>query len=87
MSSPFVQTIVVQSGGSTGPAPSQALPALANFFVPGLGQLIQGRFLAGIFWFVLNIIAAISMLAVVGFVLLPLVWLLCIVDAAKYKPR
>lgn len=29
---------------------SQALPALLNVFLPGVGQLIQGRFLAFVGW-------------------------------------
>ena len=69
------------------PAPSQALPALVSFFVPGLGQLIQGRVLAALIWFTLSILASLSVLIVIGFVLVPVVWIACTVDAAKYKPR
>jgi hypothetical protein len=67
-------------------APSQALPALASFFVPGLGQLIQGRVLAAMVWFCLFTFAVVSMLAVIGIILTPIVWLVCIIDAAKYRP-
>ena len=66
--------------------PSQALPALANFFWPGLGHLIQGRTMDGIGWFIAIIAAAISCLIVVGFFLTPVLWIWCIVDAAKYNP-
>ena len=36
--------------GSTG----NVISALASFFIPGLGQLLQGRVLAAIFFFVLS---------------------------------
>lgn len=66
---------------------SQALPALVNFFCfPGLGQLIQGRILAAIFWWVACFLAAWSMLIGIGFLLLPLAWILCVIDAARYSP-
>jgi TM2 domain-containing membrane protein YozV len=61
--------------GSTG----NVIAALASFFIPGLGQLIQGRVakaavmfvLAGIFWFI-----------GLGWV----IHLWSIIDAALYKP-
>ena len=66
---------------------SQALPALASFCFPGLGQLIQGRVLAAIGFFGLNAVAAILAIATlgVGLVLAFPLWLWCIVDAAKYR--
>lgn len=69
-----------------GPAQSQALPAVVSFFLPGVGQLVQGRFLA---FFVFQIMAGISLLlclVVVGFVLYPLVCIVSALDAAKYVP-
>jgi len=39
--------------GSTG----NVLAALASFFIPGLGQLVQGRLLAALFFFVGAILA------------------------------
>lgn len=66
---------------------SQALPALVNLFLPGVGQLIQGRVLAAIAWWVTLTLAGLSLFVVVGVVLLPLFWLLCVIDAAKYKPK
>lgn len=36
--------------GSTG----NVIAALASFFIPGLGQLVQGRVLAALFFFVLS---------------------------------
>ena len=62
--------------GSTG----NVIAALASFIVPGLGQLIQGRVLAALFFFIL-------------FVPLWLVWLGWImhiwscINAALWKPK
>ena len=64
------------SQGSTG----NVIAAVCSFFIPGLGQLVQGRLfmaifqfcLAGILWF---------------FLLGRLVHLWSIVDAAMYKPK
>ncbi len=54
--------------------------ALASFFVPGLGQLLQGRLLMAIFQFVLA--------AVLWFVLLGwAVHLWSVLDAAMWKPK
>jgi hypothetical protein len=66
---------------------SQALPALASFCIPGLGQLIQGRALAALGFFCVNAFASLTVLATAGIGLLwsiPL-WLWNITDAAKYR--
>ncbi|MFA6985067.1 MAG: hypothetical protein WC213_02505 [Arenimonas sp.] len=70
--------------GSTG----NVIAALCSFFVPGLGQLVQGRLLAALGWFVFACVAfAISWVLTVS--LLPFGWFLvsvfsCI-DAAVYR--
>ena len=60
--------------GSTG----NVIAALASFFVPGLGQLIQGRLLMALFQFVLGGILWIFLL---GWA----VHLWSIIDAALWK--
>ena len=66
------------------PAQSQALPALVNFFCfPSLGQLIQGRVLAALIWWLLHGAAAASCLIGIGFVLWPIVWIGCVAFAAE----
>jgi len=62
--------------GSTG----NVIAAVCSFFIPGLGQLVQGRLLKAIFMFVL---AAILWLFLLGW----LVHLWSILDAALFKPR
>ena len=56
------------------------IAALCSFFIPGLGQLLQGRLLTAIIHFVLA--------SLLWFVLLGwLVHLWSILDAAMFKPR
>ena len=62
--------------GSTG----NVIAALASFFIPGLGQLIQGRLIRAIVMFVL---AAILWWFLLGWV----IHLWSILDAALWKPR
>lgn len=56
------------------------LAAICSFFIPGLGQLFQGRLLIAIVQFVL---AAALWVVLLGW----LVHLWSILDAAKFKPR
>jgi TM2 domain-containing membrane protein YozV len=62
--------------GSTG----NVIAALASFFIPGLGQLIQGRLLIAIIQFVL---ATILWFFLLGWI----IHLWSILDAAMFKPK
>lgn len=62
--------------GSTG----NVIAALCSFFIPGLGQLIQGRLLTAIIHFVL---AGVLWVVFLGWV----VHLWSIIDAARFKPE
>ena len=62
--------------GSTG----NVIAALASFFIPGLGQLIQGRLTKAILMFVL---AAVLWWFLLGW----LIHLWSILDAALWRPR
>ncbi|MDE1893729.1 MAG: hypothetical protein KGM46_06180 [Pseudomonadota bacterium] len=61
--------------GSTG----NVLAAICSFFIPGLGQLVQGRLLKAVVMFVL---AALLWIVLLGW----LIHLWSILDAALYKP-
>jgi hypothetical protein len=61
--------------GSTG----NVIAAVCSFFIPGLGQLVQGRLFAAVIQFVL---AAVLWFFLLGW----LVHLWSIIDAARYKP-
>lgn len=54
------------------------IAALASFFIPGLGQLIQGRLISAIFFF---ISACILWLVLLGWIM----HLWSILDAAKFR--
>ena len=56
------------------------LAALASFFIPGLGQLLQGRWLLAAFMFVLT---ALLWLILLGWI----IHLWSIIDAALYRPE
>ncbi len=62
--------------GSSG----NVIAALASFFIPGLGQLLQGRIIMAAVMFVL---ASVLWVILLGW----LVHLWSIVDAALYNPR
>ena len=62
--------------GSTG----NVLAAICSFFLPGLGQLVQGRLLKAIVMFVLAIVLWFFWL---GWI----IHLWSILDAALFKPR
>lgn len=55
------------------------IAALASFFIPGLGQLLQGRWILAGFQFIL---AAVLWLVLMGWV----IHLWSIVDAALFSP-
>ncbi len=61
--------------GSTG----NVIAALCSFFIPGLGQLIQGRLLMALIHFVL---AGVLWVFLLGW----LIHLWSIIDAALFKP-
>lgn len=62
--------------GSTG----NVIAALCSFFIPGLGQLIQGRLLMAVIMFVL---AAVLWWFLLGWA----VHLWSVLDAALFKPK
>ena len=62
--------------GSTG----NVIAALASFFIPGLGQLLQGRLMIAVVQFCL---AAILWIVLLGWV----IHLWSILDAALWRPR
>ena len=70
--------------GSTG----NVIAALASFFVPGLGQLLQGRLLSAILWF-LFACAAFAITWLITLSLLPFGWFLvsvfACINAAVYR--
>jgi TM2 domain-containing membrane protein YozV len=56
--------------------------AICSFFIPGLGQLVQGRVLAALFWFVLAWIVWFVTFGLFGWV----VHVIACVEAARWRP-
>lgn len=65
--------------GSTG----NVIAAICSFFIPGLGQLVQGRILWALFWFILAGVLWVVTFTTGGWI----ANLLSCVHAALYKPR
>ncbi len=61
------------------------IAAICNLFFPGLGQLVQGRILAAIFFFAGWAISWGLTWVLIGWITLPIVYIWAIIDAAKYK--
>ena len=59
------------------------LAALCSFFIPGLGQLLQGRLGMAILMFILAPVVWFATVFMFGWV----IHLWSIIDAAKFKPR
>lgn len=75
---------MAQGQGSTG----NVIAALCSLFIPGLGQLIQGRLLSAVFWFFLAcLLGGLSFIITLG--LAPFGWLLVgifsCVSAARFR--
>jgi TM2 domain-containing membrane protein YozV len=60
--------------------PSNFIPALASFFIPGLGQLLQGRLLAALLYFIITSALWIFFLGWLGHIV-------ACIDAARWKAR
>ena len=68
-----------QPQGSAG----NVLAAVLSFIIPGLGQLCQGRVGAGVFWFVVAVIAWVVTFGLFGWI----VNLIACIEAAAWKGR
>jgi hypothetical protein len=61
------------------------LAALASFFIPGLGQLLQGRVIMASILFVAWVVSWILSLVLIGIPFLIGFWILAVLDAALYR--
>ena len=59
---------------------SNIIPALVSFFIPGLGQLIQGRLLAALLYFIISGALWVFFLGWLGHIV-------SCIDAARWRPR
>ncbi|QSX29895.1 MULTISPECIES: hypothetical protein [Shewanella] len=61
------------------------IAALASLFFPGLGQLLQGRILAALVFFVVTVVGYALWWLVVPAIIGGIAHLWAIIDAAKFK--
>lgn len=61
------------------------LAAICSIFIPGLGQLVQGRIIPAILFFVAWSVSWGLTWILIGWFTLPIVYIWCIIDAAKFK--
>lgn len=61
------------------------LAALCNVFIPGLGQLLQGRLLAAILFFVIVVVGYALWWLIIPAIIGGIVHLFSILDAARFK--
>lgn len=62
------------------------IAALCNVFIPGLGQLVQGRILAAIVFFVICAVGYALFWLVIPAIVAAIFHLWAIIDAAKFRP-
>ena len=62
------------------------IAALCNVFIPGLGQLVQGRILAAIIFFVVCALGYALFWLVIPAIVAAIAHLWAIIDAAKFQP-
>lgn len=74
---------MAEGRGSAG----NVIAALASFFIPGLGQLIQGRLIAAAIFFVVVSVSWALWWLLVPMAIAALTHLWSMVDAAVWKPR
>ncbi len=70
---------------STQGSGGNVLAAICNIFIPGLGQLVQGRILAALTFFIASVIAYLTIYIAIGFILVPIVYIWSIINAARYQ--
>jgi TM2 domain-containing membrane protein YozV len=60
---------------------THGVPALLSFFVPALGQVVKGEIFKAIGIWIGLIIGGLLTLVLIGFILVPIIWLWQIYDA------
>lgn len=72
------------SGQGTG---GNVLAAVCSFFIPGLGQLVQGRILPALLFFILVGVNYFFAVLIIPAVIGGIFHLWSIIDAARFKPQ
>ncbi|WP_432452764.1 MULTISPECIES: hypothetical protein [unclassified Agarivorans] len=70
---------------STQGSAGNVIAAICSFFIPGLGQLVQGRLLAALLFFVVTAAGYAMWWLIFPSVIAALVHLWAIIDAARFR--
>jgi TM2 domain-containing membrane protein YozV len=62
---------------------SPVVAAILSVIVCGLGQIYNGQLAKGIVYFIIAVICGLLIIAVIGIILLPIWWIIGIIDAYK----
>ncbi|GAA4894016.1 hypothetical protein [Ferrimonas pelagia] len=71
----------MSSQGSAG----NVIAAVCSFFIPGLGQLVQGRILAALIFFIVTLVGYAAWVLIIPAIIAGIAHLWAIIDAARYK--
>ncbi|WP_372626386.1 hypothetical protein [Arsukibacterium sp.] len=63
------------------------IAALCNIFIPGLGQLVQGRILSALLFFVICVVGYALWWLIIPAIIAAIAHLWSIIDAAKFRAR
>lgn len=66
---------------------SPGLALLASFFIPGLGQLINGEAIKGVLMFLGYVFSFALMFVLIGFLTAPAIWIWGMIDAYQGAQR
>jgi TM2 domain-containing membrane protein YozV len=77
----FLAGVGMAGQGSGG----NVLAALCSLFIPGLGQLLQGRLLAAILFFAITVVGYALWWLVIPAIIAALAHLFAILDAARFR--
>ena len=63
------------------------IAAICSFFIPGLGQLVQGRVIPAILFFIVISLCYVGWVIVFPGIIGLFIHLWCIINAARYQPE
>lgn len=78
---PYAGPMVPQRPMPTAAPKSGGVALILSFLVPGLGHLYTGNPISAVIWFAAAVLAWVSLMIVIGFVLIPLVYIGAMIHA------
>ncbi len=72
--------ITGDTGKKTDSETKDIISLIANVFIPGVGTIIHGETMRGVVQLVLGIFGIITLILLIGFLIMPLIWLWAVID-------